>query len=570
MLAIFWIVCLVALLAGLFHLQILMHERYSIMSEDNRLKLMPLMAPRGTVFDRNGVPIAKDTLSFDVSIVYRHIKDKDEVANGLSSILGIPDQEIKEKINAARYQPYKPVRIASDVGLESAVQVEEAVADYPGVVLEVSSKREYIYGNAAANVMGYLGRINRSEFERLKPYGYRVDDLVGRDGIEKYYDEYLRGRHGGKQVEVDHRGREVRVLGLKEPSAGKDLYLTLDIELQRYCDSLLEGKKGAIIALDPATGRILAMSSAPAYDPGIFVDSQRSQAVVSEILIDKDYPLMNRAISGAYPPGSVFKIVIATAGLEEGVITVDTAFTCTGAMTLGKRDFHCWREGGHGVQTIVEALKNSCNVFFWRLGLGLEVERIAKYAGRFGAGARTGIDLPGESKGVLPTEEWKQQRFNEKWYRGETMNYSVGQGYLVCTPIQVARMMAVFANGGYLVRPHVVSEVGGIPLNTEGKEDLGISESTYSLVREGLKKVVNDRYGTGMKAKQKDFIVSGKTGTAQTSRGMSHGWFAGFAPFDEPKMVVLVFDEYGGRGGYYAAGTAGKVFEKAKDLGMLE
>ncbi|MFC1548933.1 penicillin-binding protein 2 [Candidatus Omnitrophota bacterium] len=563
------VVFLVALLAGLAFIQIGMHAKYKVMSEENRLKVIPLMAPRGSVYDRNGSILVKDVLSFNASVIYSQIKDIDSLSEAISAVLGIPKDKVLAYIRTARSRPYSPTIILSDIGTENAIHLEEIAMDHPGLVIDVTAKREYPHGKVASNVLGYLGLINRSEFDRLKHYGYRIDDLVGRDGIEKVYDEYLRGKHGGKQVEIDHRGREVNVLGLKEPVQGRDIYLSIDLELQEYCDSLLEGKRGSIIAMDPRTGAILAMSNSPAYDPEVFVDRKR-RAEIAELLNDSSYPLLNRAVAGAYPPGSVFKTVVAVGGLETGIASPHTTFDCAGTLRLGRRTFHCWKKGGHGTQALTEGIKNSCNVYFWRLGSLLGVDNIAEYARMFGVGEKTGVDLPGEKKGLLPTREWKRKHLRESWYKGETLNYSVGQGYVLCSPVQIARMMSVFANRGYLVKMYVAERVEDVTLNGPEKERIDVSEESLEIVREGLRKVVNDPRGTGMKARLEDVVVSGKTGTAQTSRGKSHGWFAGFSPFDRAKLTVVVFDEYGGKGGYYAAGTAGKVFKKAHELGLMD
>ncbi len=560
--------CLAFLLVGLFSFQVLRHDNYRVMSEENRLKVTPLMAPRGNIYDRNGKYLVKNKLSFNLCAVYNQIKDIDALSGVLSLVLDTDQDKIKENITRGKRNPYTPFCIASDIGVEKAIYLEEISNDYPGLFVDVSAKREYVNGGSASAVIGYLGLINQPEFERLKHYGYRIDDLVGRDGVEKYYDNYLRGVHGGKQVEVDHLSRELRVLGYKEPIPGKDIYLTLDAELQEYCDQLLEGKKGAIIVMDSNTGAILALASAPVYDPGVFIDRKRSEEL-KHILGDEDYPLINRAISGAYPPGSVFKVVIASAGLELKKIDLESSFNCDGTLVLGRKVFRCWYEKGHGVQTIKEALKNSCNVFFYRLGLLLGVDNIAGFSSKFNLGDPTGIDLPGEKGGVLPSRKWKRKNLNDKWYKGETVNYAIGQGYLLCTPLQIARVMAVFANEGILLKPYVVSKVGNIDVRPDGETNIEISRETIEIVRDGLKKVVNDPRGTGMKAKLEDVVVAGKTGTAQTSRGKSHGWFAGFAPFEDSKITVVIFDEYGGKGGYYAAQTAGKVFKKAKSLELI-
>jgi penicillin-binding protein 2 len=563
------LLAMAGLVAGLAHIQLGMNERYSSLSENNRLKVVPLMAPRGSILDRNGVPMVKDVLSFNAAVIYSRIDDKQKVIEVLSEILGISPKQVASQIKESRRMPYSPHVVRENIGIEKAIRLEERTQDHPGLLLEVSAIREYVMDETASNVLGYIGSINRAEFDRMKHYGYRMNDKVGRAGVEKYYDEYLRGRHGGKQIEVDHRGRHVYTLGYKQPVPGKNVILTIDVELQKFCDELLEDKKGAIVAMDPRTGAVYAMASAPGYDPGIFVDRRKSSQI-KDVLGDRDYPMLNRAISGTYPPGSVFKAVIAAAALEENVISPGTTFDCPGFLTLGGRAFHCWKKSGHGIQYVTEAIKNSCNVFFWRTGLRLGVEKIVEYAAMFGIGEKTGIDLPSEKAGLLPSPRWKKRALKEPWYRGETLNYSVGQGYLLASPLQMARFMSVFATGEYMVRPFVVSMVGGVPVNSPEKTGVDISAENMEAVRLGLRKVVNDRRGTGMKARLRDVVVAGKTGTAQTSRGKDHGWFAGFAPFEDPSLTVVVFDEYGGKGGYYAADTAGEVFERAGQLGLLE
>jgi len=557
------------LFAGLFYVQVGMYEKYSVMSEENRLKVVPLMAPRGRIFDRNGKVLVEDVLSFDVAVIHCRIKDKDSLTKVLSEVLDLPGSVVSSRIKEAGKTPYSPVSVATNIGMEKVVRLEELEMNHPDLLLEISAKRKYLYGNSAAHVVGYVGSINRSEFKRLKHYGYKINDLVGRDGVEKAFDDYLRGTHGGKQIEVDHRGREATTLGYREPLPGKDVYLTIDSGLQKTCEKLLENKKGAIIAMDPSTGAVLAIASAPAYDPGIFIDEGKSSEL-SKVFKSRNYPLINRAIAGTYPPGSVFKIVTALSGLDNSDAAIQTVFNCPGSFSLGKFRFACWRKKGHAEQTLKDALKHSCNVYFFKLGILAGVDKISAFAKKIGFGKRTGIDLPGEKAGTLPSRGWKRKKLNERWYKGDTVNYSIGQGYLLCSPIQVARMMSVFANKGYLVTPFVTEFVDNVRVSTEEKVFLNLSSSDVSEIREGLRAVVNGKRGTGVKAKLSDTIVSGKTGTAQTSGGKkNHGWFAGFAPFDEAKLTVVVFDEYGGKGGYYAAETAGRVFKKAKELELL-
>jgi len=570
-LKIYWIILLFVigtLIASLFYAQVVMHEKYIVMSEDNRLKIIPLMAPRGSIYDRNMEPMAKDVLCFDVSVIYSRVKNLDLIVNVLSSILDMSPDIVSKNLKKSKTRPFTPICVAEDIGLEKAVKIEEITQKYPGMLLEVSAKRRYFRKKVASNVLGYLGSINRSEFKRLKSYGYKMDDVVGRAGVEKYYDKYLRGVHGGKQVEVDHRGREAKILGFKEPAPGRDLYLTIDLSLQEFCDSLLEDRRGSVIVINPESGALLAMASAPTFDPTIFINKNLRDER-RRVLTDKNYPLLNRGISGTYPPGSVFKAVVAAAALDTKAISLSTSFECNYIFTLGRAKFRCWRKGGHGPQSVMEALKHSCNIFFFNTGLCLGVDRLSVYAGKFGFGQKTGVDLPGERSGVLPSREWKKKVIKDKWYKGDTVNFSIGQGYLLCSPLQIARMMCVFANGGYLVKPYVAEKIGDVEVSDIRREPLNISKEVLMTVKKGLYEVVNGKHGTGVKAKQKDVDVSGKTGTAQTSRGKSHGWFAGFAPYEDPKIVVVVFDEFGGKGGYYAAGTAGKVFKKAKELGII-
>lgn len=556
------------LVGGLAYVQLIRYERYKVMSEQNRLRVIPLLAPRGTIYDRNSKPIVQDKICYNASVIYSQVKDKVALAKMLSKILDKSENEISEKLKKARRQPFILSVLEPDIGLDKAIDIEEVSVDYPGLILDVMPKRDYIYSKVAANMIGYLGYINRDEYLRLKHYGYSVNDFVGRDGLEAVYDDYLRGNYGGKQLEVDHRGREVSTLGFKEPIAGKDIYLSVDIELQKYCDELLQGKKGAIIVMDPITGAIIAMASAPAYDPGIFIDLDRKKERAAA-LKDDEYPLLNRAITGAYPPGSVFKMIVATAALETGKETESTTFVCPGYFKLGRGTWKCWKDGGHGPQAMRDALKNSCDTFFYNTGLIVGADTISDYAWRFGCGALTRIDLPGEVAGLLPGTAWKRKRLKDEWYKGDTVNYSIGQGYLLCTPIQMVKMVSVIANGGFAVRPHLVDRIEDVSIASSDQVDLEISTHTLQVVREGMWKVVNEEGGTGVRARVPGVVVAGKTGTAQTSKGKNHGWFTGYAPYEDPKLAIVVFDEFGGKGGYYAAETAGKVLTKAKEIGLL-
>ncbi len=560
---------LIFLLVGLAYTQSVKHEEYKLMSEQNRLRVIPLAAPRGTIYDRNGKVIAKDDLSFNLSLIYSHMKDKEKILEVLERILNMPKEKGVKKIKEARRTPYSPVVIYKDIGTTAVIKFEEIISDYPGLVVEPATIRKYEGEEAFSHMVGYLGLINRDEFKKLKSYGYRINDLVGRSGLELQYDNYLRGIYGGKQVEVDHIGREIEVLGYKKPMAGRDIYLSIDSDLQKFCYDELKERKGVIIALNPKTGEIYAMVSVPAYNPSYFVDSSKNKIAVGYFK-DKNFPMMNRSISGQYPPGSIFKIVTASAALETKMVDISSSFNCPGFVTLGRFRFNCWKKSGHGPLKIKDAIKYSCNVFFYRTGMVTGHKYITKYARLMGLGKKTGIFLPGERAGLVPSGRWKKKRYNEPWYKGDTLNFSIGQGYLLVTPIQLIRMVSVIANKGVLFQPYVVLKIDNLGVARPKLNKVDISLDTINIITEGLVRCVNGKRGTGKNAKSNNFEIAGKTGTAQTGKKNNHGWFCGFAPQDDPELAVLVLDEFGEGGGHFAAKTAGKVFEKAFELGLIK
>jgi penicillin-binding protein 2 len=359
------------------------------------------------------------------------------------------------------------------------------------------------------------------------------------------------------------------VLGYKDPKKGKDLYLTIDVRIQKVCDKALEGKTGAAIVMDPDTGQILALSSSPSYDPNVFVRPEESEERTRLLKDSSQRPLFNRAVSGIYPPGSVFKIVVSSAALQLARLNTQTKFNCTGTFVLGRGQFDCWKEGGHGQQNVIEALMNSCNVFFYNAGRGLGVDNIEEFSRMFGFGKKTGIDLPDEAKGMVPGRAWKKAHKKDSWYEGDTVNYSIGQGYLLVTPIQVLEMMSVMANKGSLARPYIVNRVDTDEIGKTELHNIGLSESTIRTVREGLYRVVSSEGGTGKRAKLQGVAMAGKTGTAQNPQGRTHAWFTGFAPFDDAKVCVVVFLEHGGKGGLEPSEIAKEIFEEARRRGYL-
>ncbi len=559
----------VLLALGLVYTQVLRFPYYSRLSKDNAIRIIPIEGPRGTIFDRNGVPLVNDRISFNVAVVYQELRNREKIIRLLANLLPVPRKDVEDAIDKSAKKPYAPVTIVEDIDKDKAFILEEESFDIRGLVIETRSVRNYIYNNIGSHIFGYLSEISEQELENLKVYGYRIKDLVGRDGLEKYYDKDLAGIDGGVQIQVDNKGRQVGILGYREPKKGKDLYLTIDINLQKICDKVLEGKPGAIIVMDPNTGEILALSSSPSYDPNIFVRPEGS-AERLKLLKDKiRYPLFNRAISGIYPPGSVFKVAIASAALELKRIGLETHFNCAGTYILGRGKFDCWKEGGHGRQNVTDALMNSCNIFFYNTGRALGVDNIEEFVHIFGFGKKTGIDLPNEAKGIVPGRIWKKIHRQDSWYEGDTVNYAIGQGYVVVTPIQILDMMSIMANKGNMVKPYIVKRVNSKDVPGVGHKSIGLNSNTVKIVRKGLYEVVNDENGTGKRAKVEGAAIAGKTGTAQNPSGKTHAWFTGFAPFDNARICLMVFLEHGGKGGLEPSEMAKEIFSAAKEMGYI-
>lgn len=559
----------ILLALGLAYTQVLRFPYYSKLSKDNAIRIIPIEGPRGTIFDRNGIALVNDRISFNVAVVYQELRNREKLIGLLAELLDIPRKKIEDAIDRSSRKPFAPVTIVEDIDRDKAFILEEESFDIRGLVIETKSVRSYIYGNTGSHIFGYLSEISEKELDDLREYGYRAKDLIGRDGLEKYYDRVLAGVNGGIQIQVDNKGRQVGVLGYKEPKKGKDLYLTIDLDLQKACDKALEGKAGAVIAMDPNTGEVLALSSSPSFDPNIFIKPEES---VQRLKLFRDkarYPMLNRAISGGYPPGSVFKIVTASAALQIKKISARTCFNCSGTFNLGRSSFDCWKEGGHGQQNVVDALMNSCNVFFYNTGKALGVDNIEEFAHLFGFGKRTGIDLPDESKGIVPGRLWKKVNRKDAWYEGDTINYAIGQGYVVVTPIQVLEMTSIMANKGFSVKPHIVKQVESENVVEVERKNIGLNDGVIRSVREGLYKAVSSEFGTGKRAKIEGVAMAGKTGTAQNPQGRTHAWFTGFAPFEDARICLVVFLEHGGKGGLEPSELAKEIFDEARKKGYL-
>jgi penicillin-binding protein 2 len=541
---------------------------YKELSEKNRIRLLSLSAPRGNIYDRKGNLLAGSKIAFDCAIIPQEFKADEKKLKELSSILQIQPASLQKKIKENVAAPFIPAILKKDIGKETAISISERSIDYPGLIIHTYPKRYYPNGRIGSSLIGYLGRINQKELDALRDYGYKPIDFVGRGGLELSYDNYLKGDDGGMQTEVDSMGRELRVLGIREPEKGRDITVTVDLDLERYVDSLFEGHSGAVIVMDSSSGGILALASKPDFDPNIFVSSSEP-SLIRKLLKRTDYPFVNRSISGAYPPGSTFKIVTASAALESGRVSGTDHFGCKGYYVVGNRRFNCWREEGHKLQTMAEGIKNSCNVFFYQVGRKAGVDELSAYASLYGFGSLSGIDLPYEAEGVVPSRAWKRHNKKEMWYEGDTVNFAIGQGYLLVTPIQILRMINVIATEGELVKPFIVKSIDSVEVFTAEKKGLDISNNTCKLIKEGARKAVEDNNGTAFRARAEGLKIAGKTGTAQTGAKNTHAWFAGFSPIESPKVSLVIFLEHGGKGGNKPSRMASGIFTKLKELGYL-
>jgi penicillin-binding protein 2 len=583
------ILCIAAafsiLFIRIFYLQIIEGETYRRLSENNSIRLQSVDAPRGLIFDANRSLLVDNRPSFDLGIILKDAKPLDETVIKLAQHLDMPAAEITDKIKAARGVPfYKPIFVRRDIGRNAMAAVEVHKFDLPGVTINIRPVRHYIKSLHASHLIGYLGEINSDELESGNYAGCRGGDYIGRFGVEKSYESMLRGKRGGRQVEVNARGQVVRVLKTVDALPGRNLYLTIDARLQQKAESLLSEKAGAVVAMDPNKGYILAMVSNPTFDQNAFV-SGLSHDEWNALLSNPDHPMTNKVLQGEYPPASTYKIVTAMAGLEEGVVDEKTIINCPGYYAYGDRVFRCWRRGGHGKVDMYRAITESCDVYFYQVGEGVGVDRLAHYATALGLGSPTGINLDNEARGLIPTAAWKRKRMGEPWQLGETLSIAIGQGFNLTTPLQMATLVAAIANGGTLYRPVIVRAIetadGG--LVQTGKPyiagRLNISEKTLSIIRKGLWGVVNGDRGTARGSRLKGIEMSGKTGTAQVvarkdnedqgkktdkkveHRFKDHAWFVAYAPSKDPEIAVAVIVEHGEHGSSAAAPIAKAVIQ---------
>ncbi len=443
---------IVSLLFGIFvirlwDLQIIKGSEYRRIEERNRLRVIDIPAPRGIIYDRNNKAFVRNVPSFDISVVKEDIPRDEETLSALGGLLGLDPDYIKKRLGSAYSKSFQPVKLKHDVSFEEVAKVEARKIDFPGLQVDVVNGREYIYGHSASHVIGYLGLLTMEQLRSPEFSDVPRASFIGRFGVEKVYDNILRGNAGKKIIEVDALGSIVRVVRIQRPVKGTDIKLTIDVDLQVEAEKSLRGKVGAVVAIKPATGEILAMASAPSFDPNFFVRGIKEDNW-KNLINNPGKPLLNRAIQSRYPPGSTFKIITAIAALEEGLITRKTKYYCSGSINYGGRKFRCWKKKGHGMLDLHGALVESCDVYFYQVAKKLDIDTLAQYAFDYGLGSETGVELEGEVSGIVPNTWWKREMKNEKWYGGETLNTVIGQGYLAVTPIQMARLMSAVVYGG--------------------------------------------------------------------------------------------------------------------------
>ncbi len=564
------------LLSRLWYLQVVQSEKLKTMSENNRLRFVPVASSRGVLLDRNGKVLVDNSPSFSLALIPQDVRDKDALLEKLATILGLDRRELQEKWEKGKGRAkYFPIIVAAGLTRDQLEFFEENSLWLPGVDIEMKPIRQYPNGTLAAHLFGYLGEITEAELGNTEFGEYNPGDYVGKSGIERSWESYLHGDDGGRQIEVDARGRFLRTISETAPTVGHSIMLTIDEGLQKTTEKALGDKAAAAVVMDVHSGEILAFASNPTFDPALFT-GRMPVDTWKEYLEDKRHPLENKALKGQYPPGSTFKIVTALAGLAEGLIDEHTSVNCSGEYTLGKNTFRCWEKKGHGKVDLKRALKESCDVYFYQLGERLGVDKIAVYARQFGLGETLGVGLENEKSGLIPTAAWKEKRFGKKWYKGETLPVSIGQGYVLTTPIQLASMIATVANEGTVYRPHLVKKIvdrDGKTIKEFAPEVLRRTQfnaEQFRLVKEGLLAVVNESRGTGAGARLYEVKVAGKTGTSQVvkmrdSKGdipyqyRDHALFVAFAPYDKPEVAVAVVVEHGEHGGGTAAPVAGSI-----------
>lgn len=577
-------IMLFILILRMWHLQVIRGDELRQKSENNSVRLRKIKPLRGLILDTNGQVLVDNQPSFDIVFVSNRTRNINDVVSRLKDLLADRDIEITTDISPSleKKKWFPPVRLKKNVSMETLAIVETHTPVLPGVTVDVVPIRQYLGGEMIAHIIGYTGEISPEELKKDTYSDAGVGDIIGKDGLEKYLDQYLKGKSGAQQVEVNVLGKEIKTIGKIEPVSGYNVILNIDSFLQKTAWDALKDKAGAVAVVDPRDGAVLALVSSPSFDSNLFNGGISSEDW-ERLSHDPSHPLGNRAISGQYPPGSTYKLIVAAAALEEGLITPKTAFTCNGSIEVGNRTYHCWKKDGHGQVNLHRAIVESCDVYFYNLGKLVGVDKIAEYARGFGLGQPTGIDLPREKSGLIPTKEWKLSRFKEPWQLGETVSISIGQGFDLVTPIQLVNAYASLANGGIVYRPRIIKRIetsdGRLikAFEPEQKGRIPVSQQNIDILRRALWGVVNEAGGTGSALRRKEADVSGKTGTAQvvglpkddgvrrrrvaSVKTGDHALFVCFAPYKNPEIAIAVIAEHAGHGGSAAAPIARKIID---------
>ncbi|MDP2106629.1 MAG: penicillin-binding protein 2 [Desulfobulbaceae bacterium] len=565
----------------LWYLQIIKGDDFFKSSENNRLRLHWVNAPRGMIADRLGRPLIANRPYFNVTLAREDAPNPAQVLSRLSTLLAVDVNDLLDRIREAEdYPRYVPITLKEDLDWKTLVAVENHLYDLPGIRVEVQASREYLYENLGSHLFGYLGRINEKELNEFEGE-YHLNDQIGKLGLERIYETELRGEPGRRYVEVDAQGFEQREVSVLQPLPGADIKLTIDRDLQEVAEEVLDGRAGAAVMMEVNTGRLLAVVSSPPLELNEFVGGI-SRKAWKDMLENPLKPFINKPIQGQYPPGSTYKMSVALAGLSEGVVTNDTTFYCNGAMRFRGRNYRCWKKNGHGAVSLERALAESCDVYFYSVGMKVGVDKLAEYAKSLGLGEPTGVNLEHEKAGIIPSIAWKKKRYGQPWHEGETMSISIGQGYDSATPLQICQMTSTLVNGGIRYRPQLIEEI----VDSDGKvlktfepivdgHALGNAKS-LDLIRKGMESAVNTPRGTSTVAKLPTILVGAKTGTAQVVRVeqykhlkeedipykyRDHAWFTCYAPAEKPEIAITVIVEHGLHGATGAGPVARKLLD---------
>lgn len=569
------------LLLRVWYLQIARGNYYAELSENNRVRVVHLQPQRGLIYDHAGNLLTNNVPSFNLYLVIEDIPNKKDLVERLTQLVELSSSDLEEKLSSPRHAiPYLPIKIKEGLDLSEVAVLEAHRMELPGVRIEPEPQRNYLHGTLAAHLLGYVGEITAQQLQEPDHAGILSGTVIGQYGVEKSYNTYVRGTVGQKVIEVDALGYEVKVLKISEPVPGHDIYLTIDLPLQKVAEEALGKESGAIVALNPQNGEILAMASHPPFDPNQL--SRGLSPIEWEALSrDPSRPLTHRAIQGQYPPGSVFKMVVTAAALETGQMDPHFKVSCRGGLPFGGRVYQDWKAGGHGVVDLYTAVVQSCDVFFYELGQRVGIDSMARYADLFGLGQPTGIELLSEKAGLIPDTAWKRKSRGEPWYPGETLSAAIGQGFITVTPIQMANFIGTISTSGVRYQPHLIKAIRERstkrlfefpPIRLKNVE---VNPATFSVLHETLRGVVVEPQGTGGAARSRWVSIAGKTGTAQVigikpgiktedmpREFQDHAWFVAFAPVEDPEIAVAVLVEHGGGGGKAAAPRAKRIIEE--------